>query len=179
MLSKAIVYCIQCNSLQCISCEKQMHNSGHLKHHERLNLDAINNERCSIDPSHPAVFYCSTCSLLFCYSCYESRHQNTNGSEHKLQKCREKQKDIVENDNACSQTKGKTIYPELFSTANNNDTQKHSSSSTFADIPLDNHDAQFISPSDQQINLMQTRISPNVTSQQKQNAHYISKREHS
>ncbi|CAF4646473.1 unnamed protein product, partial [Rotaria magnacalcarata] len=39
--------------------------------------------------------------------------------------------------------------------------------------------AQFISPSDQQINLMQTRISPNVTSQQKQNAHYISKREHS
>ncbi|CAF3510717.1 unnamed protein product [Rotaria socialis] len=184
ILSEAIVYCIQCNSLQCISCEKQMHNSGHLKQHERLHLDTINNERCSIDPSHPAVFYCSTCSLLFCYSCYESRHQNTNGREHKLQKCREKQSNIVENDNACSQTEGKTIYPELFSTANNNDTQKqnhhkHSSSSTFADVPLDKYDVQFISPSDQQSDLIQTKISPNVTSQQKQNTHYISKQEHS
>lgn len=66
MLYKATFYCVQCNSLQCILCEKEIHwNSDNIKH-ERLNLDE------EIDRWHPAIFYCPTCTSSFCYACYEN-----------------------------------------------------------------------------------------------------------
>jgi hypothetical protein len=91
MSSKAKFYCVQCNSLQCILCEKEIHqNSDNIKH-ERLNLDEIDDEFCSIDRRHQAVFYCPTCATSFCYACYENQHQHSDGREHRPQKCREGQ----------------------------------------------------------------------------------------
>ena len=91
MASEATFYCTQCNSLQCILCEKQIHRNIDNIKHERLNLDTIDGEYCSVDRQHPAVFYCPTCALCFCYSCYENRHQHSDGREHKPQKCRQGQ----------------------------------------------------------------------------------------
>jgi zinc finger FYVE domain-containing protein 1 len=91
MSSKATFYCIQCSSLQCISCEKEIHENMDNKNHERLNLDKIDDEYCSVDRQHQAVFYCSTCALSFCYACYINQHQNSDGREHKPQKCRKEQ----------------------------------------------------------------------------------------
>jgi hypothetical protein len=91
MSSKATFYCAQCNSLQCILCEKQLHENPDNTKHERINLDDINDEFCSVDRQHQAVFYCPTCALLFCYSCYENRHQHSDGREHRPQKCRQDQ----------------------------------------------------------------------------------------
>ncbi len=91
MSFKAKFYCVQCNSLQCILCEKEIHqNSDNIKH-ERLNLDEIDDEFCSIDRRHQAVFYCPTCATSFCYACYENQHQHSDGREHRPQKCREGQ----------------------------------------------------------------------------------------
>jgi len=89
MSSKATFYCVQCNSLQCISCEKEIHRNLDYVKHERLNLDEIDDEFCSIDRQHQAVFYCPTCALSFCYACYENQHEHSDGREHKPQKCRE------------------------------------------------------------------------------------------
>ena len=89
LLPPAIRFCLRCNSLQCVLCEKEIHQSLDKQNHERLNLDNINDESCSIDKCHPAVFYCSTCTLLFCYLCYEKKHSNSEGREHKVQKYRE------------------------------------------------------------------------------------------
>jgi hypothetical protein len=91
MSSKATFYCAQCKSLQCISCEKELHENIDNKKHERLNLDEIDDEYCSVDRTHQAVFYCPTCALSFCYSCYENQHQHSDGREHKPQKCRDGQ----------------------------------------------------------------------------------------
>src|SRR5580698_787618 len=84
--SKATVYCLQCNTLQCILCEKAVHQISDNKKHERLNLDEIDNEYCSINKNHPAIFYCPTCTLSFCYACYVNQHQQSDGREHKPQK---------------------------------------------------------------------------------------------
>lgn len=92
MSSKATFYCIQCSSLQCISCEKEIHENSNNEKHERLNLDEIDDETCSIDRRHQAVFYCSTCAAAFCYSCYENQHQHSDGRQHKPQKYRDGQK---------------------------------------------------------------------------------------
>jgi len=90
--SKATFFCLQCNSLQCILCEKEIHDENSTNdQHERLNLDEIDDEFCSVDRRHQAVFYCSTCAAAFCYSCYENQHQHSDGREHKPQKCREGQ----------------------------------------------------------------------------------------
>lgn len=89
MSSKATFYCPQCNSLQCISCEKKIHQQSENSKHERVNLDEMDDEYCSIDRQNPAVFYCPACALSFCYACYEDKHQHTDGREHKPQKCRE------------------------------------------------------------------------------------------
>ena len=88
MSSKAMFYCIQCKSLQCHLCEKEIHlNSTH----ERLNLDEIDEELCAIDRRHQAVFYCPTCVLAFCYTCFDNQHQHSDGKEHKPQKSRDGQ----------------------------------------------------------------------------------------
>ena len=63
MSSKATFYCAQCNSLQCILCEKQIHENSDSIKHERLNLDEMDDEYCSVDRQHQAVFYCPTCAL--------------------------------------------------------------------------------------------------------------------
>lgn len=91
MSSKATFYCVQCNSLQCILCEKQIHGNSDKKQHERINLDQIDDECCSIDKRHQAVFYCPTCATSFCYACYENQHLHSDGREHRPQKCREGQ----------------------------------------------------------------------------------------
>jgi len=91
VLSKAIFYCVQCNSLQCISCEKEIHQNSNYIKHERLDLDEIDDEYCSIDRRHPAIFYCPACISSFCYVCYVKQHQQSDGREHKPQKCREEQ----------------------------------------------------------------------------------------
>lgn len=88
MSSKAIFYCIQCKSLQCYLCEKEIHVT---LNHERLNLDEIDDELCAIDRRHQAVFYCPTCALAFCYICFENQHQHSDGREHKPQKSRDGQ----------------------------------------------------------------------------------------
>jgi zinc finger FYVE domain-containing protein 1 len=84
--SKATFFCLQCNSLQCILCEKQLHENIENKQHDRLSLDQINGQFCSVDRQHPAAFYCPTCALLFCYLCYEKRHQHADRREHRPQK---------------------------------------------------------------------------------------------
>jgi zinc finger FYVE domain-containing protein 1 len=84
--SKATFYCVQCNSLQCILCEKQIHGNLDNQQHERLNLDQIDDEYCSIDKQHQGVFYCPTCAASFCYACYVNQHQHSDGREHKPQK---------------------------------------------------------------------------------------------
>jgi hypothetical protein len=91
MSSKATFYCAQCNSLQCILCEREIHQNSENTKHERLNLDEIDDEYCSVNKQHQAIFYCPTCALSFCYSCYENQHQHSDGREHKPQKCREGQ----------------------------------------------------------------------------------------
>lgn len=88
MSSKASIFCLQCNSLQCYSCDKDIHENIDSEQHERLNLDEIDDEFCSIDRRHSAVFFCPTCSSMFCYSCYENQHQHSDGREHKPQKFR-------------------------------------------------------------------------------------------
>jgi hypothetical protein len=92
MTSKATFYCVQCKSLQCVLCEKDIHEDSNNDKHERLNLDEIDDEFCSIDRRHQAVFYCPTCAASFCYTCYENQHQHSDGREHKPQKCREGQR---------------------------------------------------------------------------------------
>ena len=91
MSSKATFYCLQCNSVQCSSCEKEIHETTINNQHERLGLDEIDDELCSVDRRHQAVFYCSTCALSFCYLCYENQHQHSDGRQHKPQKCRDGQ----------------------------------------------------------------------------------------
>ncbi|CAF3911121.1 unnamed protein product, partial [Rotaria sp. Silwood1] len=91
MSSKATYYCTQCNSLQCILCEKQIHENSDNKTHERLNLDEIEDEYCSIDRNHPAVFYCPNCTLFFCYPCYENKHQYSDEKNHRPQKSKDGQ----------------------------------------------------------------------------------------
>ncbi|CAF4843715.1 unnamed protein product [Rotaria sp. Silwood1] len=65
--SKAIIYCIQCNSLLCILCDNDIHKNLNNKKHERLNLDEIDNEYCSINQQHQAIF------LLFNIDQYETK----------------------------------------------------------------------------------------------------------
>ena len=91
MSSKATFYCLQCNSLQCILCEAELHQTAPNHEHERLNLDEIDDEHCSVDRRHQAVFYCPTCAASFCYLCYENQHQHSASREHKPQKYREGQ----------------------------------------------------------------------------------------
>jgi len=91
MKSKATFYCLQCNSLQCVSCEEEIHKESDMKKHERINIDEIGDECCSVNENHQAVLYCPTCALSFCYSCFENQHQNSDGEEHKPQKCQQGQ----------------------------------------------------------------------------------------
>ncbi|CAF0922981.1 unnamed protein product [Rotaria sp. Silwood1] len=182
IFSKAIFYCIQCDSLQCISCEKQIHNSSNNNKHERLDLNEIADEYCSINKSHPAVFHCSTCTLSFCYSCYKNKHQHSDGREHKLLKSKEEQTFITEKDNEHSRIEAKPFYPPLSSDEHNNNIHKqnnykNTAASTFADIELNNYDEHYISPSQQQNDLKQTKTSTSTISEQKQNTNHIYKQE--
>ncbi|CAF3400423.1 unnamed protein product [Rotaria sp. Silwood1] len=182
IFSKAIFYCIQCDSLQCISCEKQIHNSSNNNKHERLDLNEIADEYCSINKSHPAVFHCSTCTLSFCYSCYKNKHQHSDGREHKLLKSKEEQTFITEKDNEHSRIEAKPFYPPLSSDEHNNNIHKqnnykNTAASTFDDIELNNYDEHYISPSQQQNDLKQTKTSTSTISEQKQNTNHIYKQE--
>jgi hypothetical protein len=89
MSSRASYFCIECNTLQCSSCDKELHECSVQDQHERLDLHEITDESCSVDRRHPAIFYCSTCTQTFCYSCYENQHQHSDGRQHKLQKYRQ------------------------------------------------------------------------------------------
>lgn len=87
----ATFYCPQCNSLQCVSCEKQIHENAATKHHERLNLNKIDDEFCILNKSHQAVLYCPTCLSSFCYSCFQNQHKHCDRKKHKPQKYRDEQ----------------------------------------------------------------------------------------
>ena len=96
MSSKATFYCVQCNSLQCILCEKDIHQQSDNLKHERINLDEMDDEYCSINRQHPAVFYCPTCASSFCYACYENQHQRSDRRVHKPQKFRQGKSATIE-----------------------------------------------------------------------------------
>ena len=121
MSSKATIYCLQCKSLQCLQCEKEIHENSTTDKHERLNLEEIEDEFCSIDRRHHAVFYCPTCALTFCYTCYENQHQHSDGREHKPQKYRDGQSE--------QQTKPIKIVSS----------SSKPSASSFEDIQVDEH----------------------------------------
>lgn len=89
--SKAEIYCLQCNTLQCAVCEEECHQDIGRRNHDRLTLDQIENESCSMNESHAAIFFCSTCASSFCYSCYITKHQQSDGRRHKPQKSRDGQ----------------------------------------------------------------------------------------
>jgi hypothetical protein len=88
MSLKAKFYCVQCKSLQCTLCEKEIHENMDSQKHDRLTLEEIDGEYCSVNRTHQAVFYCPTCTLSFCYACYISDHQDSDKQEHKPQKNR-------------------------------------------------------------------------------------------
>ncbi|CAF4005033.1 unnamed protein product, partial [Rotaria sp. Silwood2] len=178
--SKAIFYCVQCDVLQCILCEQQIHKISNNKTHERLNVDEIDGDYCSINRSHPAVFYCSTCTLSFCYLCYKNKHKNSDGREHKLHKSKEEQMFISDKDNVHSRLEGKPTYPQLSSVTHDNNSYKqnnykNTSASTFSDVELDNYDANDILSSQQQNDSKQIKNSTAIISQQKQTMNHISK----
>ncbi|CAF4257675.1 unnamed protein product, partial [Rotaria sp. Silwood2] len=178
--SKAIFYCVQCDVLQCILCEQQIHKISNNKTHERLNVDEIDGDYCSINRSHPAVFYCSTCTLSFCYLCYKNKHKNSDGREHKLHKSKEEQMFISDKDNVYSRLEGKPTYPQLSSVTHDNNSYKqnnykNTSASTFSDVELDNYDANDILSSQQQNDSKQIKNSTAIISQQKQTMNHISK----
>lgn len=87
----AKVFCVQCNSLQCAVCDEEVHRHAGRKNHERLTLDEIDDESCSMNAHHPAIFFCSTCARSFCYPCYVIQHQQFDGRKHKAQKFRDGQ----------------------------------------------------------------------------------------
>ena len=84
--SKAAIYCLQCDSLQCNACEKEIHRNTEQRKHLRLNLDEIDGEVCGINQRHPAIFYCPMCEKSFCYLCWVSEHQVNSKRKHVPQK---------------------------------------------------------------------------------------------
>ncbi|CAF1363747.1 unnamed protein product, partial [Adineta steineri] len=151
MSSKATFYCTQCRSLQCILCEKEVHNNSDTKQHERLNLDEIDDEYCSVDRQHQAVFYCPTCALSFCYGCYEDQHQHLDAKTHRPQKCREEPIITTKKNNEQYRTETKPIKINSVSNGNHkkahvrNSTPKQSGSS-FEDVKVDSSDDNTYSP---------------------------------
>jgi hypothetical protein len=87
--TEATFYCVECNTLQCIQCEKTIHGRTNEFNHQRLNLDEIKDEHCSMDRNHAAVLYCSTCASSYCYQCYEQQHVDR--QDHRPQKFRKEQ----------------------------------------------------------------------------------------
>ncbi|CAF1611172.1 unnamed protein product [Rotaria sp. Silwood1] len=134
--SKAIIYCIQCNSLLCILCDNDIHKNLNNKKHERLNLDEIDNEYCSINQQHQAIFYCLTCKLTYCYICYKNYHQKLDQQEHKLQKFKEKQILLsTETNNDQYETKSIKIIPSF----NINNENIEPSAYSFEDVQVNNN----------------------------------------
>ncbi|CAF1075055.1 unnamed protein product [Adineta steineri] len=144
MSSKATFYCVQCGSLQCILCEKEIHENSTNDKHERLNLDEIDDEICSVDRRHQAVFYCRTCTLAFCYSCYENQHQHSDGREHKPQKYREGQTFINKTNNNQQQIETQPI--KIVSSSNVNTNNIKPSASSFEDVRVDDSDENCTTP---------------------------------
>ncbi|CAF4755670.1 unnamed protein product, partial [Rotaria sp. Silwood1] len=145
MSSKATYYCTQCNSLQCILCEKQIHENSDNKTHERLNLDEIEDEYCSIDRNHPAVFYCPNCTLFFCYPCYENKHQYSDEKNHRPQKSKDGQNLTMKTN--VDQRRNVT-KPIQINSPNSKERPKNSipSSSSFEDVKVDDSDENYNSP---------------------------------
>lgn len=83
---KAAFYCVQCANLQCIPCEKSLHQDPSKQEHVRVDVDLMSGESCSVDRSHPAILYCSKCALPYCYTCFEQEHQQANKRDHKAEK---------------------------------------------------------------------------------------------
>ncbi|CAM4913980.1 unnamed protein product [Rotaria socialis] len=156
--TKAIVYCKECHSLQCRLCEKKIHKNSNNKKHERLNLDEIDNEFCSINQQHRAIFYCSTCALTFCYICYENQHQNLDRRDHKLQKYREEQRPTTKNTNDEHGTKTEPININTPSNVNTESAQPAASS--FEDVQVDDDNESKTSPSNRQVRAMKSIAVP-------------------
>ncbi|UJR09856.1 hypothetical protein I4U23_014078 [Adineta vaga] len=144
MSSKAIFYCIQCKNLQCLLCEKEIHDHINNHEHERLNLEAIEDEICSIDRRHQAVFYCTTCVASFCYNCYENQHQHSDGRQHKPLKYRDGQKLTTKANNEQYRTETQPI--KIIPSSNVNTKTMKPSATSFEDVQVDDSDDNHTSP---------------------------------
>lgn len=69
--------------------------SDYLKH-ERMHLDKMDNEYCSIDKQNPAVYYCPACAAPFCYACYGIHHEQSDEKQNKPDNLREKNLPMME-----------------------------------------------------------------------------------
>ncbi|CAF0821645.1 unnamed protein product [Adineta steineri] len=178
MSSKATFYCTQCRSLQCILCEKEVHNNSDTKQHERLNLDEIDDEHCSVDRQHQAVFYCPTCALSFCYGCYEDQHQHLDAKTHRPQKCREEPIITTKKNNEQYRTETKPIKINSVSNGNHkkahvrNSTPKQSGSS-FEDVKVDSSDDNTYSPPIRKEQSTKTKISHSTTNHHNNNLNQV------
>ncbi|CAF1662576.1 unnamed protein product [Adineta ricciae] len=86
--SKAVCYCQQCKSLQCATCEKEIHELIGSVEHQRVTVDEMFNGHCSVNTEHQATIHCPLCKLSFCHSCDETQHECFDGKVHKSQKYR-------------------------------------------------------------------------------------------
>ncbi|CAF0874456.1 unnamed protein product [Adineta ricciae] len=144
MSSKAIFYCLECKNLQCLLCEKEIHDHVGNSQHGRLMLDEIEDECCSIDRRHHAVFYCTACAAMFCYSCYENQHQHSDGRQHNLQKYRDGQKPTTKKTHEQPRTSTQPI--KIIPSSNVNNKPIKPSASSFEDVQVDDTDETLISP---------------------------------
>ncbi|CAF1118512.1 unnamed protein product [Rotaria magnacalcarata] len=175
MSPKATFYCIQCNSLQCVLCEKEIHENFDNKRHERLNLDEIDDEYCSIDRSHAAVFYCPTCTLLYCYSCYENKHQFSDGKNHRPKKCKEGQILTMKTNVDQHLNATKPIKINSSSNVKQRNQIPIQSPCSFEDIQVDDSDENYNSPPKRKENSIKSKTSNSTSSPYTSNSNHIPK----
>ncbi|CAF3548356.1 unnamed protein product, partial [Rotaria socialis] len=175
MSPKATFYCIQCNSLQCVLCEKDIHENFDNKRHERLNLDEIDDEYCSIDRSHAAVFYCPTCTLLYCYSCYENKHQFSDGKSHRPKKCKEGQILTMKTNADQHLNATKPIKINSSSNVKQRNQIPIQSPCSFEDVQVDDSDENYNSPPQRKENSIKSKSSNSTSSPYTSNSNHIPK----
>jgi hypothetical protein len=86
--TNAHVYCIECRSLQCLTCDGERHSTSPQEPHQRLTLEEIVDQWCTLDRRHRAQFYCVTCKQYFCLLCFDYQHPRSAERTHKVEKTR-------------------------------------------------------------------------------------------
>lgn len=84
--SEAVLYCEQCNSLQCVRCEDSLHNHNDVKYqfHDRRKIEQPPSEQlCQISRYSTSIackeknyadIRCEDCKLNYCFDCNELAH---------------------------------------------------------------------------------------------------------